>query len=324
MNKAVYTKDGSQSGEVNLPDHIFAIEPNEHAMHQAVVTYLAHKRQGTHSTKTRSEVRGGGRKPWRQKGRGTARAGSIRSPLWTGGGTIFGPRPHDYKNKINKKVNRLAKKSALSLRCSEDNLKVVEDFSLEEIKTREMFEILENLELDYEKTLILLPEEDYHVYMSSRNIPGVLVKPAKNITAYDILNHKKLLLLKGAIQKLEELFNGQSKAKAVSGIIESREELEEIQDEMAEKAPADVEEAYAEPVESSEESDLNKPADELHMEIKEEVQESEEVAETEIEDEAVTEAVKTEDMTDEIKDEETEKEKQDSDTETGEDSEEKK
>ena len=208
MNKPVYTTEGKPIGEINLPDDIFAIEPNEHAMYLAVVAYLANKRQGTHSTKVRSEVRGGGKKPWRQKGRGTARSGSTRSPIWIGGGTIFGPRPHSYEMKINKKVKRLAKKSALSLRCEEDNLIIIEDFHLAEIKTKNLFNILQNFDLDFEKTLIILPENNYNIQLSSRNIPGLVVKPSQSFTTYDVLNHTKILLFKSSIDKLVELFNG--------------------------------------------------------------------------------------------------------------------
>lgn len=223
MNKVVYTSEGKQAGEVNLPDSIFAIEPNEHAMHLAVVAHLTNKRQGTHSTKVRSEVRGGGKKPWRQKGRGTARAGSSRSPVWIGGGTIFGPRPHPYKMKINKKVKQLAKKSALSSRCEEDNIKIVEDFNLTEIKTKEMFQIIDNLELAYEKTLVVIPEYNYNIQLSSRNIPGVLVRPAQNFTTYDVLNHRKILLFKSSIDKLVELFG-------VAGYTKSTQATDEPED----------------------------------------------------------------------------------------------
>ena len=147
MQIDVYTKDGSQNGQVDLSDEIFAVEPNEHAMHLDVVSYLAHQRQGTAKTKTRSEVRGGGKKPWRQKGRGAARAGSTRSPLWVGGGTIHGPKPREYKQKLPKKVKRLARKSALSVRLQENSIKIVEDFSLDQIKTKSMVEIIGNLQL---------------------------------------------------------------------------------------------------------------------------------------------------------------------------------
>ncbi|MFP4544377.1 MAG: 50S ribosomal protein L4 [Candidatus Kapaibacterium sp.] len=207
MQVDVYNKDGQQAGTIELNDGIFAIEPNENIMHQAVVAYLANKRQGTHKTKTRSEVSGGGKKPWRQKGRGTARAGSIRSPLWVGGGTIHGPKPHKYTKKMPVKMKRLARKSAFSLRANEKNLMVVEDFTLNEIKTKNMNEILKALKIEGEKTLILLPGQNANIYLSSRNIPNVTVNSADKISTYDILSHKKLLLFKGAIENLEKSFS---------------------------------------------------------------------------------------------------------------------
>lgn len=200
----LYNKDGEQIGKIELASEVFEIQPNEEAMHKSVVVYLAHQRQGTHKTKGRSEVSGGGKKPWRQKGRGTARAGSIRSPLWVGGGTIFGPQPHKYDIDIPKKVKRLAKKSALSLRAMENNLKVVENFTLEEIKTKEFATILKNLNLNEDKTLVLLPEYDKNIYLSSRNIPNVSVNEWDKISTYDILSHKKLLIFSSAVEKLNE------------------------------------------------------------------------------------------------------------------------
>lgn len=203
----VYSKDGQQVEQIELRDDVFGIEPSEFAMQRAVVVYLAHQRSGTHSTKTRSFVSGGGRKPWRQKGRGTARAGSTRSPIWIGGGTIHGPQPHKYNLKIPKKMKQLAKKSALSLRCAENNLFIVEDFTFEEIKTKQMIEILNNLKLSGEKILVLLPNSDDKVYFSGRNIPKLTITQVDKISTYDILNHKKLLLFKGAIESLMNAFN---------------------------------------------------------------------------------------------------------------------
>ncbi len=199
----LYTKDGNISGQVELHDDVFAIEPNEHAMHQAVVVYLAHQRQGTRKTKTRAEVSGGGKKPWRQKGRGTARSGSSRSPVWVGGGTIHGPKPQEFTIKLPKKVKRLAKKSAFSLRLSENNLMVVDDFSLNEMKTKQMAGIIKNLKLENQKTLILLPADDVNIFMSGRNINNIYICPADKISAYDILSYKKLLLFKSAIEVIE-------------------------------------------------------------------------------------------------------------------------
>jgi large subunit ribosomal protein L4 len=206
MQIDVYTKDGSQNGQVELSDEVFAIEPNEHAMHLDVVTFLAHQRQGTAKTKTRAEVRGGGRKPWRQKGRGTARAGSTRSPLWVGGGTIHGPKPRDYNQKLPRKVRRLARKSALSVRIQEKSIMIVEDFSFDQIRTKSMIEVFSKLQLTNEKTLVLIPDVDNKVYMSSRNIPGVSINLADKISTYDILNHKRILIFKGAIEKIENTF----------------------------------------------------------------------------------------------------------------------
>jgi len=203
----VYTKDGQISGQIDLRDEIFGIEPNDEAMHKAVIVHLAHSRQGTAKTKGRSEVSGGGKKPWRQKGRGTARAGSSRSPLWVGGGTIHGPQPHGYDPKLPKKVKKLAKRSAISLRFSENNLLVIEDFELDKIKTRQMADVLKNLKIDGEKILVLLPQTNETFYLSTRNIPNVSIYPVDQISTYDILNHKKLLLFKGAIDKLVETFS---------------------------------------------------------------------------------------------------------------------
>ena len=203
----VYTKDGQKSGQIELADDVFAIEPNEHAMHLAVVSYLANRRQGTRKTKIRSEVSGGGKKPWRQKGRGTARAGSTRSPLWVGGGTIHGPKPSIFEMKLPKKVKRLARKSAISLGAKESNLIVVEDFTMEQIKTKEMAQILKNLQLDARSTLMLLPDQNFNVYMSGRNIQRFTVGVADKISTYDILKHKKLVLFKGAIEPIVKTFN---------------------------------------------------------------------------------------------------------------------
>jgi len=199
----LYLKDGSSNGQMELSDDVFAVEPNEHAMHMAVVVYLAHQRQGTAKTKVRHEVSGGGKKPWRQKGRGTARAGSTRSPLWVHGGTVHGPKPRTYDMKITKKMSRLAKRSALSLRLSESNLLIVEDFNLEQIKTRLMIEVLNNLKITNEKTLILLPGHNPELYLSTRNIPKVSIQQADKISTYDILNHKKLVLFKSAVESLQ-------------------------------------------------------------------------------------------------------------------------
>jgi large subunit ribosomal protein L4 len=206
MTVDVYSKEGKVVGQIELLDEIFGVEPHEHAMHMAVVAYLANQRQGTHKTKVRSEVSGGGKKPWRQKGRGTARAGSIRSPLWVHGGTIHGPKPRDYTMKLNKKLKALARKSALSLRLSEGNLIVVEDFAMEKPKTKEFYTVLKNLNLAGEKTLVLLPEKSDVHYLSARNIENVSVFYADKISTYHILAHKKLLIFKSAVEQLQASF----------------------------------------------------------------------------------------------------------------------
>ena len=203
----LYNKEGQVAGKCEMPDSIFAIEPNEQAMHQAVVVYLAHQRQGNAKTKVRFEVSGGGRKPWKQKGRGTARSGSTRSPLWVGGGTVHGPKPHLYNIKLPKKVNQLARKSALSIRLSEQNIVVVDDFNFDSIKTKQMAQILSNLKIAGEKTLLLLPATVQNVYMSARNIDRLSIMHADKISAYDILNHKKILMFKGSVEKLANIFN---------------------------------------------------------------------------------------------------------------------
>ncbi len=206
MRVDLWDKTGAIVGDIELPDSIFGIEPHEHALYLAVRAYLANHRQGTHKVKTRAEVRGGGRKPWRQKGTGRARHGSIRSPLWVGGGKIHGPRPRDYSIELPKKVRRLARKSALSLRTREGNLIVVQDFSLEQIKTKLMVEVLRNLHLEGYKTLILLPRVDETIIYSARNLPYVTTMLADKASAYHILAHQKLLLFAGAIVPLVASF----------------------------------------------------------------------------------------------------------------------
>ncbi|MEN3026264.1 MAG: 50S ribosomal protein L4 [Chlorobiota bacterium] len=202
----LWDKSGTVIGQVELPDSIFGIEPHEHALYLAVRAFLANHRQGTHKVKTRAEVRGGGRKPWRQKGTGRARHGSVRSPLWVGGGKVHGPRPRDYTLELPKKVKRLARKSALSLRAREGNLIVVQDFTLEQIKTKLMVEVLRNLQLDRAKTLILLPQVDETIVYSARNLPLVTTMLAPQASAYHLLAHQKLLLFRGAIEPLVASF----------------------------------------------------------------------------------------------------------------------
>ncbi len=202
----VYGKNGSVTGQVELPDEVFNVEPSEHAMYLAVKAYLANQRQGTHKTKVRSEVSGGGRKPWKQKGRGTARSGSNRSPVWVGGGTIHGPRPHLYKQYLPTQMRRLARKSALSLRVQEQNFLITEDMSFNEIKTKNVITVLKALNLEGQKALILLKGSDKNAILSARNIPGISTIPANIASTYDILNHRKIILCKEALQDLVQTF----------------------------------------------------------------------------------------------------------------------
>lgn len=206
MKADVFSKDGKVAGQVELPDAIFNIEPHEHAMYLAVRQYLAHQRQGTHKSKEKAEVSGGGKKPWRQKGRGTARSGSTRSPLWVGGGTVFGPRPHKYSVGLPKKVVRLARKSALTLRVRENNFVVVEDLNFSSIKTKQMVDVLSALNLTGAKVLHLLPATNDNVYLSSRNIDRLTTQVADKISTYDILSNKKVLVHKSAVDVLIKTF----------------------------------------------------------------------------------------------------------------------
>ncbi len=202
---SLYDTKGQAVGNVDLNEEVFAVEINEHVVHEAVTAQLAAKRAGTAKTKTRSEVAGGGRKPWRQKGTGRARHGSIRSPLWVGGGTTFGPQPRNYEKDIPKKEKKLAVKSALTDKVEEEDLIIVDEFSFEQPKTKQMITVLENLDLQDEKVLIILNEKDENVYKSARNIPGVRVTTADRITVYDIVNYDKLVMVESAISPIEEV-----------------------------------------------------------------------------------------------------------------------
>ena len=201
---AVYNINGEQVSEIELNDTVWGIEPNEHVLHQAVVMQLAGKRQGTHSTKTRSMVRGGGRKPWRQKGTGRARHGSIRSPIWRGGGIVFGPHPRSYKISMPKKVRRLAMKSALSGRMQTGDVLVLDSLDMNQPKTKEMVNILTNLSVG-SKALVVTAEQNENVLKSARNIPGVKQMKAAGLNVYDILHHDKLIITKDAVAKVEEV-----------------------------------------------------------------------------------------------------------------------
>ncbi|MBR1443393.1 MAG: 50S ribosomal protein L4 [Firmicutes bacterium] len=200
----VLNMSGSEVGTIDLKDEIFAVEVNEHVMHQAVVQYLANKRQGTKSTKTRSEVRGGGRKPWRQKGTGRARQGSIRAPQWTGGGVVFAPKPRDFSFKLNKKVKRLALKSALTTKVNENKFVVVEELKLDEIKTKNMKNILNNIKA--EKALIVLEDDNRNAVLSARNIPDVKTAAVNTINVYDILKYDSFVVTKSAVEKIQEVY----------------------------------------------------------------------------------------------------------------------
>ena len=202
---AVLDKTGKKVSDIELKDEIFAIEPNKSAMHLVVVNYLANQRQGTQSTLTRSEVSGGGKKPWKQKGTGRARQGSTRAPQWTHGGIALGPKPRDYGFDVNKKVRRLAMKSALSSKVAADEMIVVDDFSMDAIKTKEMANILSAVKAG-KKTLIVLPEKNDVLYKSARNIEGTNVSLVNTLNVYDILNCNTIVVLKDAVAEIEEVY----------------------------------------------------------------------------------------------------------------------
>ena len=201
----VVNKAGEFVTDIEVKDDIFAIEPNTSAMHIAVVNYLANQRQGTQSTKTRAEVSGGGIKPWRQKGTGRARQGSTRSPQWYHGGVALGPKPRSYRFTINRKVRRLAMKSALSAKRLDDEIIVLDSFGLDAIKTKDAAAVLKAVGAD-KKALIVLPENDDVVYRSARNIAGVKVSTVGTLNTYDLINCDKLVLLQDAVAKIEEVF----------------------------------------------------------------------------------------------------------------------
>jgi large subunit ribosomal protein L4 len=201
---ALFKQDGSQAGEFELNESVFGIEPNTHVLHEAVVMQRASQRQGTHDVKNRSEVRGGGRKPWRQKGTGRARQGSIRSPQWVGGGVVFGPTPRSYSYKLPKKVRRLALKSALSSKVKEENLVVLEALSFEAPKTKEFVNMLTALNVN-KKALIVTAEFDENVVRSANNLQGVKVLTVTEVNVLDLLSHDKLILTKEAAEKAGEV-----------------------------------------------------------------------------------------------------------------------
>ena len=200
----LYNIKAEKVGEIELCDAIFGIEANKEAMHTMVVNYLANQRQGTQSTKTRTEVRGGGRKPWRQKGTGRARQGSIRAPQWTGGGVALGPKPRSYRFAVNKKLRRLAFKSALSTKVAENEIIVIDELKLDSFKTKEMAAILKAFEAD--NALVVTAGKDENVVRSAANIPGIKTSMAENLSVYDVLKYNKFIVTKDAVSKIEEVY----------------------------------------------------------------------------------------------------------------------
>ena len=203
-NVTVYNIEGKEVGSNELNDAVFGVEVNEHLVHMAVVNQLANNRQGTQSAKTRSEVSGGGRKPWRQKGTGHARQGSTRAPQWTGGGIVFAPKPRDYSFKMNKKEKKLALLSALTSKVADNKIVVLDEFKLDEIKTKKFAEVMNNLKVS--KALVVLEGENKNVVLSGRNIPTVKVSATNEINTYDVLKYDTLVVTKAAVEKLQEVY----------------------------------------------------------------------------------------------------------------------
>lgn len=201
----VYDVDGKKVKSMNLKEEVFGIEPNEAVVHSVVVNYLANQRQGTQSTKTRSEVRGGGRKPWKQKGTGRARQGSIRAPQWIKGGIALGPKPRSYKYRVNKKEKQLAIRSILSSKVLENSLIVVDKFDFSEIKTKQVVSAMKNLKIEG-KTLIMIPEKDEKVQKSARNVENVRTSSVSTINVFDLLKYKNLVVTVDTVKKLEEVY----------------------------------------------------------------------------------------------------------------------
>jgi large subunit ribosomal protein L4 len=215
MKLKVYNTDGTDSGkELELNDDIFGIEPNDTLIYEDVRAYLAHQRQGTAKTKGRSEIRGGGRKAFRQKGTGGARRGTIRSPLLKGGGTVFGPKPHAYTIRLTKKMKEIARKSALSYKVKEESIKLLQDFTFEEPKTSKLNEIFNNLEVSGKKVLLLTAGTDMNVYKSGRNIPKVSVLEANKASTYEILHADILLMTESAVEVVNQTLNKKSEEVA--------------------------------------------------------------------------------------------------------------
>ena len=203
-NVSVYNMKGEEVGKMDLNDAVFGVEVNEHLVHLAVVQQLANNRQGTQKAKTRSEVSGGGRKPWRQKGTGHARQGSTRAPQWKGGGMVFAPVPRDYSFKLNRKEKRLALKSALTSRVQDEKFIVLDELKLDEIKTKKFKEVLDNLKV--EKAMVVTADDDRNVILSARNIAGVKTAKADNINTYDVMKYSTVIATKDAVARIEEVF----------------------------------------------------------------------------------------------------------------------
>ena len=201
---SVYNMEGNEVGSMDLNDAIFGVEVNEHLVHMAVVQQLANNRQGTQKAKTRSEVRGGGRKPWRQKGTGHARQGSTRAPQWTGGGTVFAPVPRDYSFKLNRKEKKAALKSALTTRVQENKFIVLDDLKLDEIKTKKFVEVMNNLKV--QKALVVLNDMDTNVIASAKNIPTVKTAQTNEVNVFDVLKYDTVVVTKAAVQNIEEVY----------------------------------------------------------------------------------------------------------------------
>ena len=204
MKLNILNNDGSEGKAVTVDKSVFGIKPNESVIHQAVITELANERQGTHASKNRSKVRGGGKKPWKQKGRGVARAGTIRSPIWRGGGTVFGPQPHDYKTKISKKMKRLARRSVLSFRVDNGDILVVDEISISSPKTKEFIEFLKILNISGKKVTILVGSLSENLFLSSRNVPNIYLVEATSASTYDLLDCEKLLFDKAGLALLNK------------------------------------------------------------------------------------------------------------------------
>lgn len=204
-NAILLNMEGKEVGKLALNDAVFGIEPSKSAMHTVVVSYLGNQRQGTQSALTRAEVRGGGIKPWRQKGTGRARQGSTRSPQWTGGGVVFAPKPRSYRTSVNKKIKQLAMRSALSAKLLDNEMIFLDNITVEEVKTKTVAEMLKNLNVT-EKALIVLSENNENVYLSARNIPGVAVSYVGMVNVYELLKYKKIIMVKDAAEKLGEVY----------------------------------------------------------------------------------------------------------------------